>query len=105
MATKFNPLTWMGFNVSGGGSSSSASRYSSTFIVGDWTGPSGGVYSLSISAATHGKGVNPTIQVFELSGSDYILINVDVVVSSLGNITLNVSDTPDNRFAGKYVII
>lgn len=105
MAIRFNPLTWMGFNSSGGSSSSAASRYSNTFIVGDWTGPSGGLYSLTVSESSHNKGINPQVQVFELSGSDYILINVDVVISSLGDVTLNVSQTPDNRFAGKYVII
>lgn len=75
-----------------------------TFLVADW-GTSGGLYTLSVLAATHAKGVSPLVQVFEEDTGKYIQVGIAVEIDSgNGNITLSVSQSPDLRFNGKIVI-
>lgn len=69
-----------------------------------WGTASGGLYTISISTATHGKGTKPLVQALETTASTFTLIGLAHQIDSLGNITLEVSDTPDNRFLGKILI-
>lgn len=79
------------------------SKYQKTFTVSDWA-QVGDSYEISISVNEHKLGVSPTVQVFEtISGLEHKLITT-VIVDSLGNIVLQVSTVPDNKFTGKVII-
>lgn len=77
--------------------------YVQAFVIGDWVGPSAGSYSLTIPKSSHLQ-IAPEAVVFELSGSDYIQVEVGVRVLANDNIVLTVNDVPDNRFAGRVII-
>ena len=77
--------------------------YSQTFAIGDWVGPSGGSYSLTIPKSAHLQ-TQPECSVFELNGSDYIEVTVGVRVTPADDIILTVNQVPDNRFAGRIII-
>lgn len=79
------------------------SKYQKTFGVSDWV-QVGDSYEISIPVSEHNLGVSPTVQVFEtISGFEHKLITA-VIVDSLGNIVLQVSTVPDNKFTGKVII-
>lgn len=102
MAKSYNQINATG----SGGSGGSVSAYSQTFnATSDWSGPTGGFYTITIVETTHDKDVNPTIQVFELVGSDYEEVMVDIIVNSSGDVTLRVTENNDARFAGKVLIL
>ena len=84
---------------------SSSTKYEQSFIIADWTGPSGGEYSLVIPEATHLKGVNPNPVIFENIAGTYELTHVSVSVANTGTITLKIVDSPDLRFDGKIIIL
>ena len=106
MGLILNPLTGqLDFTGSGGGGPSPAvPKYVASFTTADFTGPSSGLYSISIATATHGHGATPTIQVFELVSGSYNLVQIETIIDSMGDITLNVLSSPDLRFNGKYII-
>lgn len=103
----FNPLTGE-LDLTGagsGGGPSLAERYTETFNnTTDWTLASPD-YTFTVLAATHSKGTTPIIQLYELSGADYINVDVNVVVSALGDVTILVNAVPDLRFNGLILII
>lgn len=105
MAFKFNPLTGQ-FDLVESGSSVQTPNYSALFnATTDWGAPSAGSYEISIPALTHGKGINPIVQVYELVGSDYEKVTATIdVAQANGDIILSVSEVPDTRFEGKIVI-
>jgi len=108
MSIRFNPLGLEGLDIvgsGGGGSPGPAQRYVLPFNNStDWTlnAPD---YTITISAASHGSGVNPNISVFELVGSIYELVQTSVDVNASGDVTIKVSQSPDNRFNGLVLII
>lgn len=107
MGIKFNPIGFSGLDFVGGGGTSPtgpAERYAAPFSIAAWN-LNGTEYELSITAGTHGKGINPSISVYEQVGLNFELVNVSITVDALGNITLRVSATPDNRFEGAVLII
>lgn len=81
-------------------------KYELSFnATGDWTDETT-FYSISVSAVTHIRGFNPTVQIFELVSGNYELVTVDKLrISSTGNIKFSVPSTPDLRFEGKIIII
>lgn len=90
---------------SGGGPTVQNPNYFATFnATSDWGSASGGQYTLTISAATHGKGLNPVVQILEQSGSDYVAVVLMHKLNASGDVILEVLETPDNRFAGKIII-
>lgn len=108
MPFKLNPLT-LDLDLvnasSGGGSSGPAQRFSQNFNnTTDWTLNSPD-YTRTILAATHGRGTSPNVQIFELISGSYEQINVNVVVNGSGDVTLKVTETPNNRFTGLVLII
>lgn len=106
MGLTFNPITGQ-FDIKGTAATPVVQNpnYQQTFnATTDWGSPSGGIYSLVITAATHGKGTKPIVQVWELSGSDFLTVGLASKMDASGNITLEVIETPDNRFAGKIII-
>lgn len=91
---------------SAGGGSGSAETYSQTFnSTSDWGVASSGEYTISITQATHEKSPAPHVQVFELNGSVYELVETGVEVNGSGTVTISVSESPNTRFAGRVVII
>lgn len=83
---------------------SGAVNYSDAFnATSDWTLASP-VYKIDIPEGTHLKGINPQVQVYELTGGNYVLINTDVVVDNSGVVSIQVNSSPDLRFQGKVVI-
>lgn len=78
--------------------------YVNSFSTVDWTGPVLGLYSLSYPQATHLKGVNPTIDIYEFIASVYSPIDAPTEIDVSGNIILQVSQSPDLRFNGIIII-
>jgi hypothetical protein len=107
MATKitFNPFTG-NFDYVETGGSGGLPNFEQTFnATTDWGSPSAGYYTITIPAATHLRGANPVIQVFELVGSDYDVIDTTIFIDSLTNaISIKSLQSPDSRFAGKIII-
>jgi hypothetical protein len=82
---------------------SSSSKYNITFNNStDWTLISGS-YSLTVLKATHNRN-NPTVQVFELVGSDYLQVETGVNVNSSEDVIITINSVPDLRFTGKILI-
>lgn len=102
---------WTSTGVNGEGawqpSSGSVSKYTATFNdTSDWGSPSGGYYSIVIPESSHGAGLHPMIQIYELNGTDFQLVTPAITVDSItGDVTIGVIEIPDNRFAGKVVIV
>jgi hypothetical protein len=82
-------------------------KYTSTFdATTSWGSASGGVYTITIAAGTHGKGTSPLVMVQEAASSDWVtVIPEDVIVRSTGNVEIKVSETPNGRFAGRVIIL
>ena len=81
-------------------------KYVLPFSGGSWVGPSGGEYTIDISAATHGLGIDPVVQVQDTTTVQDISAGiVEVDINGSGDIQLRVTETPDDRFTGKVVII
>lgn len=107
MGFKFNALTGELdlTGTSSGGSGTQEPNYFTTFNnSSDWGSASGGQYTLTILASTHGKGLNPIVQILEQSGSDFLSVVLTHKLNSSGDVILEVLETPDNRFAGKIII-
>ena len=70
----------------------------------DWGVATGGYYEITIVAATHAKANIGSVQVWQ-GTTDFDLVMPDRVrVNVAGDVLLRVTETPDNRFAGKVVI-
>lgn len=106
MGITFNPITSQ-FDIKGnsGGGGPTVPPFEQTFnSTTDWGSPSGGLYTLTILATTHGKGINPLVHIFENSGLDFLAIGIGYKLNTSGDIIIEVLETPDNRFAGKAII-
>jgi hypothetical protein len=79
------------------------SKYIDNFIIADWVS-GGGDYSISYPQATHLKGTNPTVDVFELISGIYSPVDVPIEINNIGNVTLKIIQTPDIRFDGLVII-
>lgn len=87
--------------VGGGGG---GSNYSEAFnATTDWSGPTLGLYSITVPFVTHAK-ANPIVQSFEEDGADFELVNTEVSLDASHNVTILVTSSPDLRFAGKIII-
>ena len=106
MGIRYNPLTG-NFDIVGAGSTPTPETpYADTFNnTTDWVGPSSGFYTITIAQVTHQKGINPQVQVMELDGSNFNIVDVDrVQVTPTGDVEIRVPASPDLRFNGKIVI-
>lgn len=82
-----------------------ATKYTQAFVVADWVSASPD-YTLTITGATHGKGLFPVIQVFQSAAGVNSLVNTVVeVTAASGDVVLKVSLSPDNRFDGVIIIL
>lgn len=72
----------------------------------DWSGPSGGYYSLSYLASAHNKGLYPNFLIEEFISSSYYNVLPDSInTNASGDITINVIDLPDGRFSGRIIVV
>jgi hypothetical protein len=111
LSLQFNPITG-NFDLvgagGGGGGGGPAERYTSTFnATTSWGSASGGEYTITIAAATHGKGLYPAALVYEDMGAGvYELVGVNALqINSSGDVSIKVLETPDTRFAGLVLIL
>lgn len=89
-----------------GSGSGDAETFTQTFNnTTSWAGPSGGSYTFTVLASAHGKNTEPLVQVYELNGSDYEQVDVEVIINTSGDVTIRVTETVDTRFVGKVVIL
>ncbi len=109
MGLVFNPLNPTGFDFTGsggGGGGGPAERYVSTFnATTDWGAPSGGNYNITILQATHARGTNPNVQVFEDNAGVFSVVGVQIDVNGSGDVTIRVNEVPDLRFQGAILIV
>lgn len=106
MSIKFNPFTGT-FDYVGtsGGSGTQSPNYVQTFnATSSWGSSVGGYYTITIPVSSHAKGSNPVIQVFELNGSDYDVVDTTIFIDNTNSISIKALQSPDSRFAGKIVI-
>ena len=82
---------------------STGASYVGTFTVGSWL-LDVDKYKLTVTAATHGRGASPILQVYQENGLNFDEVLTGVETTPAGNITVTVSSSPDLRFAGKIII-
>jgi hypothetical protein len=70
-----------------------------------WGAASGGVYTIIILQSTHGKSVVPQVDLYEVVGPDFEKVDADIIINTLGDVSIKVPDVIDSRFAGKVVIL
>jgi len=82
-------------------------RYEQTFnATTDWGSASGNLYSITVAAATHGRGLNPEVTVERDDGTNYIPVWLrHRTVKANGDVVISVPETPDLRFAGRLRLI
>jgi len=70
-----------------------------------WGTAASGLYTITITAATHSITAPKTVHVYEKVGTDYELVQVDHQrILSNGDIAISVSEVPDGRFIGRVEI-
>ena len=90
-------------DLTGGTVVKSVKVFNSTF---DWNGPVGGYYYLNYLASVNNKGLYPNFIIEELISSSYYSVLPDSVNTNVsGDITLNVIESPDGRFAGRIIVL
>lgn len=93
---------WQAFVTSAG----ATPRYVQNILLADWTGPVAGQFSITVTAAVHGRGTNPLVQVFGGAAAPRTLVMPDEIeVAANGDVTIRVSENPDGRFEGQVVLI
>lgn len=72
----------------------------------DWSGPSGGNYSLSIPATVHGLGRIVVLgeAYAQVAGVNSPVIPDVAIAEATGDVTISVTEVPDNRFVGRLIL-
>jgi hypothetical protein len=99
--------------TNGAGSITIASTVNAPYVqtfnaTTDWGSASGGLYTITVPATTHGFGLNVSqVVTYQTSGSDseQVTANSVLINNITGDVSITVTQTPDARFAGKLVII
>jgi hypothetical protein len=87
-------------NTTGGGGGGST-PFEQTFIVSDWVLDSG-YYEITILESTHNRGSNIVVQVQELVGSNYQVVDTATEINGSGDLTITIGN--DSRFNGRVLI-
>lgn len=107
MKVAFNPFSgeFVVVPASGGGTPlpGVTAKYALQFTNVSW-GLSESDYVITILASTHGI-ENPTVSIYEILGSNYEQVNVNIIKTVNDDIQIKVSSVPDNRFNGLIIII
>jgi hypothetical protein len=85
-----------------------ATRYvSSHDATTDWGTAADGLYTITVTGATHGRGVNPIVQFFETVSSNIVQVQPDTnsIVAASGDTSFSVAESPNMRYAGVAVFI
>lgn len=85
-----------------------AERYTLTHdATTDWGSAAGGYYTITTTAATHGRGTRPMVQFYETVSTDEIEVSPDssLFVTSSGDHSFRVTEDPEGRYAGKVIFI
>ena len=82
-------------------------RYVHSFnATTDWGDVSGGYFYITVTAATHGRGAQPSVSVREIVGTEHIQVSPDrLVVEDSGNVVIRVPADPNLKFAGEMLFI
>lgn len=99
--------TYKRINVAGSGGGGSNPNFQLTFNNStSWGSPVSGEYVITILPATHNKGSNPQVQLFELiNPGEYEEVTPNTLqILSNGTVSIKILSTPDLRFAGKIII-
>jgi hypothetical protein len=96
-------LTYSSINIEQPPAAASNPPFSATFNIGGWI-LSGTEYIINIAGGTHGRGDNLIVQVYELAGTDYQLVDVAVDITSTGDVKIKTNQLPDTRFTGRVLI-
>lgn len=81
-----------------------ASKFVDTFLVADWSAPSGGYRTLTALASTHGRGTNPLYIVQETSGGNHDKVICDRErMNSSGDLELRIVDGVE--FDGRIIFV
>lgn len=93
-------------NATGGSGGGDAETFTQSFnSSSDWGAPSGGFYTIAIPQSTHGKSVQPLVQLYEVAGPDFEQVDAEIIISVAGDVNIRVTEVIDARFAGKVVIL
>lgn len=90
--------------VTSGGASGPAQRHLQSFDTPDWN-LAGADYTFTIDFTTHQISSSPTVTVYFDNTVTFEEVIVPVFINSVGDVTITVSSSPDNRFKGKVVIV
>lgn len=100
---KFNPFTGT-FDLVNDAAAPASSKYVDTFnATSDWV-LNVDAYEITVLAATHGKGADAQVEVFEFTGGNYEKTNVYSKVNGSNDVVISVASSPDLRFMGKLII-
>lgn len=81
------------------------SKYTQSFNnTSDWV-LNGSIYELKILAATHGNKLNPVVFTVETVAGEDVEIFPTIVRNASNDIILQVTQSPDNRYTGKIIIL
>lgn len=83
--------------------STGATKYIKTFNEGEWV-TLNDAYVLHVSSVTHNKGSSPNCKVYELINGEYHEVMTAVIMDATGNLKIEVTQSPDNRFSGKLIV-
>ena len=92
-------------NATGSGGGSAETFTQSFNNTTDWGAASGGFYTIAIPQSTHGKSIQPLVQLYEADSGDFAQVDAEIVISVAGDVNIIVTETIDTRFTGKVVIL
>ncbi len=96
--------TFSNINADNTGGGSGNPPFVSFFNVVSWIA-SGSEYHITLLESVHNLGTALQVQVFEESGADYSLVDIETIITVTGDVTITINQIPDNRFDGKLVIV
>jgi hypothetical protein len=101
MSTVFNPFS--GQLVLVPTPSTETAKATAAFFIVDWS-LVGSEYVITVASTFH-KITNPVATVYEVIGTDYQRVNVEILVKSNNDVLIKIDALPDNRFNGFIVIV
>lgn len=78
-------------------------KYELSFNTSSWL-INGEFYEIVVTQTVHKKGTNPVVNVFETIESEDHSLLVNIIVDDNGNIKIQTTASPDNRFSGKLIV-
>lgn len=101
MANVYKFINASGSSNGGGGSTPYIESFNAS---SSWGSALGGFYSITIPQTTHLKSNSPIVQVHELIGGVYEMVDLEIEIVTTGDVIIKVTENLDTRFAGRIVI-